>query len=111
MLTKLLERGRQADLKEKPVPSPTTELSIEDNEVTADSIHPNATGNRTEDHRAIRIASTLNQSIRSSNTGILGGLRIVDQTLLSDGKLASVTYRWEEKWGKNLSALRDQMSR
>lgn len=111
MLTKLLELGRQTDLKDRPVPSPIAELSIDDSELTADPNHPNPTRNRTEDHRAIRIASILNQSIRSSNAGILGGLRIVDQTLLADGKLASVTYRWEEKWGKNLSALRDLMSR
>ena len=46
---------------------------------------------------ALRISSTVNTTITSTNRGILGGLYMVDGQAINDGKNVRVIMRWDRK--------------
>jgi hypothetical protein len=60
---------------------------------------------------ALNIASTLQQSIRTSSRGILGGLRMVDNEVINGGRTVRVVFRWEEGLNKSVIDVRKVMSR
>jgi hypothetical protein len=46
---------------------------------------------------ALKIASKVSTTITSQNRGILGGLYLVEGTVINDGKNVQAVYRWDKK--------------
>jgi hypothetical protein len=60
---------------------------------------------------ALSIANTLQQNIRTSSRGILGGLRMIDNGVMNNGRTVRVVFRWEEGLTKGIIDVRKSMSR
>ena len=85
--------------------------SIAQNITTSDEEIGSAGNNIAARQDALTIASTLNQTIRTSSRGILGGLRMVDNAVINDGRNVTVVFRWESKVNNDIIDVRKQMSR
>ena len=59
---------------------------------------------------ALRIASQVRTTITVNNRGILGGLYLVEGTVINDGKNVRVVYRWDRKSHATRPVLRNLMS-
>jgi hypothetical protein len=59
---------------------------------------------------AVRIASRVSTTITTQNKGILGGLYLVQGSVINDGKNVSVVYRWDRKANANRQQLRNLMA-
>ena len=59
---------------------------------------------------ALRIASQVRTTITVNNRGILGGLYLVEGTVINDGKNVRVVYRWDRKSHAVRPVLRNLMS-
>jgi len=60
---------------------------------------------------ALRISSTVNTTITSTNRGILGGLYMVDGQAINDGKNVRVIMRWDRKHDDIRLQVRNLMMR
>lgn len=60
---------------------------------------------------ALRIANTLQQNIRTSSRGILGGLRMIDNGVMNNGRTVRVVFRWEKGLTNGIVDVRKSMSR
>jgi hypothetical protein len=58
---------------------------------------------------ALRIASAVNNTITTQNTGILAGLYLVKGEVINDGKNVRVIYRWDKKSNSVRPAVRSLM--
>ncbi len=59
---------------------------------------------------ALTIASRVQTTIRIRNQGILGGLYLVEGTVINDGKNVRVVYRWDQKHTGDRITIRNQMA-
>jgi hypothetical protein len=59
---------------------------------------------------ALTIASRVQTTIRIRNQGILGGLYLVEGTVINDGKNVRVVYRWDQKHTGDRINIRNQMA-
>jgi hypothetical protein len=59
---------------------------------------------------ALRIASQVKTTITVNNRGIIGGLYLVEGTVINDGKNVRVVYRWDRKSNAVRPVLRNLMS-
>jgi len=82
-------------------------------EITDDSVSSGDT-NREENtairNDALTIASRVQTNIRINNQGILGGLYLVEGTVINDGKNVKVVYRWDQKHNKSRLQIRNLMA-
>ena len=87
--------------------------TIASNTVTSDIDVENGAGSSNVALRqdALRIASTLQQNIRTSSRGILGGLRMVDNEAINGGRNVRVVFRWEDGINESLIDVRRAMMR
>ena len=89
--------------------------NIATNVTTSDADVESGGGSRNDNvatrQDALNIASTLQQSIRTSSRGILGGLRMVDNEVINGGRTVRVVFRWEEGLNKSVIDVRKVMSR
>lgn len=60
---------------------------------------------------ALTIASRVQTNIRINNQGILGGLYLVEGTVINDGKNVKVVYRWDRKHNDSRLQIRNLMSK
>lgn len=81
----------------------TNAIRSDDNDVAAD-LEPQKNNGTTskEDNTAVRndalrIASTVNNTITTQNAGILAGLYLVKGEVINGGKNVRVVYRWDKK--------------
>jgi hypothetical protein len=100
MITRSLEKAQDSKTN-----------SIANNITTSDEEVGNAGNNVARRQDALTIASTLNQTIRTSSRGILGGLRLIDNAVINEGKNVKVVFRWESKTNNDIIDVRKQMSR
>jgi len=59
---------------------------------------------------ALRIASQVRTTITVNNRGIIGGLYLVEGTVINDGKNVRVVYRWDRKSNAVRPVLRSLMA-
>jgi len=59
---------------------------------------------------ALRIASRVSTTISSQNRGIIGGLYLVEGTVLNDGKNVQVVMRWDKKHNASRLQVRNMMA-
>lgn len=59
---------------------------------------------------ALRIASQVSTTITINNRGILGGLYLVEGSVINDGKNVRVVYRWDRKSNAVRPVLRNLMA-
>lgn len=60
---------------------------------------------------ALIISSRLQQNIRTSSRGILGGLRMIDNEVVGGGRNVKVVFRWDKKNEKGIIDVRKSMMR
>lgn len=91
----------------------TKRNTVASNIVTSDQdvAGGNANANVALRQDALRIATTLQQSVRTSSRGILGGLRMVDNEVINGGRNVRVVFRWEEGLNKSVIDVRRAMMR
>ena len=58
---------------------------------------------------ALRIASTVNNTITTQNAGILSGLYLVKGEVINSGRNVRVVYRWDKKSNAVRPAVRAMM--
>lgn len=102
MITRNLEKAQ--DNKRNRI---ATNIVTTDSEVGADSANHNVALRQD----AINISNTLQQNIRASSRGILGGLRMIDNGVLNDGRTVRVVFRWEEGMTDAIIDVRKTMAR
>jgi hypothetical protein len=51
----------------------------------------------------------VNNTIRTRNQGILGGLYLVEGDVVDGGRVVRVVYRWDEKHNRQRGHIRQQM--
>ena len=60
-------------------------------------------------NNALKIASTLSTTITNSNRGILGGLYLVEGSVIDDGRAVKVVMRWDKKHNEVRKQVRNLM--
>jgi len=76
---------------------------------TANNIASTKDDNTTVRTDALRIASTVNNTINIKAQGILGGLYLVEGEVIKGGKNVMATYRWDDKSSATRPAIRASM--
>lgn len=76
---------------------------------TANNIASTKDDNTTVRTDALRIASTVNNTINIKAQGILGGLYLVEGEVIKGGKNVMATYRWDAKSSATRPAIRALM--
>lgn len=78
---------------------------------TATTSDSETTGQVNQAHRqdALNISSRLQQNIRTSSRGILGGLRMVDNEVVGGGRNVKVVFRWDKKNESGIIDVRKSM--
>lgn len=61
-------------------------------------------------NNALKIASTLQTTIRTQNTGILGGLYLKESAVIDGGRSVKVVLRWDKKHNDSRKQIRNLMS-
>jgi hypothetical protein len=61
-------------------------------------------------NNALKIASTLQTTIRTQNTGILGGLYLKESAVIDGGRSVKVVMRWDKKHNDSRKQIRNLMS-
>jgi hypothetical protein len=83
--------------------------SVETDEAPSDSNNFNRETNTATRNDAFAIATTVNNTIRTRNQGILGGLYLVEGDVVDGGRVVRVVYRWDEKHNQHRGTIRQQM--
>lgn len=114
MISKSLERARDQKTNRIASNYDNQSISISDIDVEGKPTQPAGSPqnvNVATRNDAVEIATTMNNFIRNNNKGILSGLRLVDNTILDNGKLVSVVYRWEARHAGDIQDVRRMMAR
>jgi multidrug efflux pump subunit AcrB len=61
-------------------------------------------------NNALKIASTLQTTIRTQNTGILGGLYLKESAVIDGGRSVRVVMRWDKKHNDARKQIRNLMA-
>lgn len=95
---------------EKASDNKSNNIANNTNATTSDS---ETTGQINQAHRqdALNISSRLQQNIRTSSRGILGGLRMVDNEVVGGGRNVKVVFRWDKKNESGIIDVRKSMMR
>ena len=83
--------------------------SMESDEQPSDANNYNRETNTATRNDAFAIATVVNNTIRTRNQGILGGLYLVEGDVVDGGRMVRVVYRWDEKHNKQRGHIRQQM--
>ena len=83
--------------------------SLETDEQVADANNFNRETNTATRNDALSIATVVNNTIKTRNQGILGGLYLVEGDVVDGGRMVRVVYRWDEKHNKQRGYIRQQM--
>jgi hypothetical protein len=83
--------------------------SVESDEAPSDANNFNRETNTATRNDALSVATTVNNSIKTRNQGILGGLYLVEGDVVDGGRTVRVVYRWDEKHNKQRGTIRQQM--
>lgn len=83
--------------------------SVETDEAPSDANNFNRETNTATRNDALAVATTVNNTIRTRNQGILGGLYLVEGDVVDGGRVVRVVYRWDEKHSQHRGTIRQQM--
>jgi hypothetical protein len=114
MISKSLERARDQKTNRIASNYDNQDISVSDIDVEGKPTQAQGTPqnvNVATRNDAVEIATTMNSFIRSNNKGILSGLRLVDNSVLDNGKVVTVVYRWDAKHTSDIQDVRRMMSR
>lgn len=87
-------------------------------ELVAVDAEPSASANKENNQEentavrndALKIASRVSTTITTQNRGILGGLYLVEGSVINDGKNVQAVYRWDKKHNASRLQVRNMMS-
>jgi hypothetical protein len=87
-------------------------------ELVAVDAEPSASANKENNQEentavrndALRIASRVSTTITTQNRGILGGLYLVEGSVINDGKNVQAVYRWDKKHNASRLQVRNMMA-
>lgn len=83
--------------------------SVESDEQPQDANNFNRETNTATRNDALSIATVVNNSIKTRNQGILGGLYLVEGDVVDGGRVVRVVYRWDQKHNAHRGNIRQQM--
>lgn len=83
--------------------------SVETDEQPQDDRNYNRETNTATRNDALSIATVVNNTIRTRNQGILGGLYLVEGDVTDGGRTVRVVYRWDQKHNAVRGTVRQQM--
>jgi hypothetical protein len=83
--------------------------SIESDEEPKDDKNYNREVNTGTRQDGFAIATVINNTIKTRNQGILGGLYLVEGEVIDNGRTVRVVYRWDDKHNKQRGYIRQQM--
>jgi hypothetical protein len=86
------------------------ELVALDTEVANKPEETNTQENTAVRNNALKIASTLNTTIVTTNRGILGGLYLKEGKVIDNGRAVQVVMRWDRKHNDSRKQIRNLMS-
>lgn len=102
IISKNLEKA--TDNKSNNIANNTGAVSTSDTET-------NGQINQAVRQDALAISSRLQQNIRTSSRGILGGLRMIDNEVVGNGRNVKVVFRWDKKNETGILDVRKSMMR
>jgi hypothetical protein len=110
MVSRNLERARDNKVNDFATNrSRDVVASVESDETPSDANNFNREANTATRNDALSIATVVNNSIKTRNQGILGGLYLVEGDVVDGGRTVRVVYRWDEKHNKQRGHIRQQM--
>jgi hypothetical protein len=86
------------------------ELIALDTEVASKPEETNSQENTAVRNNALKIASTLNTTITTTNRGILGGLYLKEGRVIDNGRAVQVIMRWDRKHNDSRKQIRNLMA-
>lgn len=110
MVSRNLERARDNKVNDFATNrSRDVVASVESDEAPSDANNFNRETNTATRNDALSVATVVNNSIKTRNQGILGGLYLVEGDVVDGGRTVRVVYRWDEKHNKQRGHIRQQM--
>jgi hypothetical protein len=110
MISQNLEQARDNKTNKFASNKSGDELVALDEEQAGKTSETNTQENTAVRNDALKIASRVSTTITTQNKGILGGLYLVEGTVINDGKNVQVVYRWDRKSNANRAQLRNLMA-
>lgn len=87
------------------------ELVAVDDETTSSKVSDtNSAENQAIRNNALKISSKLQTTITNTNRGILGGLYLVEGSVIDDGRAVKVVMRWDKKHNEVRKQIRNLMA-
>ena len=90
--------------------SGSDELIALDTEAASKPEETNSQENTAVRNNALKIASTLNTTITTTNRGILGGLYLKEGRVIDNGRAVQVIMRWDRKHNDSRKQIRNLMA-
>jgi hypothetical protein len=110
MVSRNLERARDNKVNDFATNrSRDIVASVESDEQPQDANNFNRETNTATRNDALSIATVVNNSIKTRNQGILGGLYLVEGDVVDGGRTVRVVYRWDQKNNALRTNIRQQM--
>lgn len=111
MISQNLEQARDQNTnKFLSNKSATDEFVATDTDVAARPEETNSQENVAIRNNALKIASTLNTTITTTNRGILGGLYLKEGKVIDGGRAVQVIMRWDRKHNDSRKQIRNLMA-
>jgi hypothetical protein len=110
MISRNIERARDNKVNDFATNRSRDVVSSEEtDEKPQDDRNFNREANTATRNDALSIVSVVNNTIRTRNQGILGGLYLVEGDVVDGGRVVRVVYRWDEKHNRQRGHIRQQM--
>lgn len=110
MVSRNLERARDNKVNDFATNrSRDVVASVESDEAPSDANNFNRETNTATRNDALSIATVVNNTIKTRNQGILGGLYLVEGDVVDGGRTVRVVYRWDQKNNALRGTIRQQM--
>lgn len=110
MVSRNLERARDNKVNDFATNrSRDVVASVETDEAPSDANNFNRETNTATRNDALSVATVVNNSIKTRNQGILGGLYLVEGDVVDGGRTVRVVYRWDQKNNALRGTIRQQM--
>lgn len=85
-------------------------VAVDDETATSKSTDTNSAENQAIRNNALKISSRLQTTITNTNRGILGGLYLVEGSVIDDGRAVKVVMRWDKKHNEVRKQVRNLMA-
>lgn len=85
-------------------------VAVDDEVASAKATDTNSAENQAIRNNALKISSKLQTTITNTNRGILGGLYLVEGSVIDDGRAVKVVMRWDKKHNEVRKQIRNLMA-